>query len=247
MNFAVLLSVLFIAFSMPAYAELSDIKQSMSPRELNVWKSRIPRYTKQYDELLKEIYKNPDIIKDKVPLLRSYYPLTQQYQPFSKEILDKIAAHAMVLDSTSDNEIINDALASYNGLIRKHLMNFDVASFALTMARLDGRFGDEFFYKKIRDTLIKTFNRDGMGTRSETAYNILSYGEETYVLEHIAKKIESSEIFEVRKKYYNVHEIINNDGNYKQIFMNVTQPIKNIFYNKAIEEQKNKTPLRPIQ
>ncbi len=245
MRLILLICCLLIGMAAPSFADISDVKQSMSPRELNMWKARISRYTKQYDELVEQIYKNPKIIKDKVPLLRSYYPITQQYQPFSKDILDKIAGYAMILDSTSDNEVINDALASYNDLIRKHLMNFDVASFALTMSRVDGRFGDEFFYKNVRDTLIENFNRDGMGKRAETAYNIVSYGEETYILEHIARKVESSEIFKVNKQYYNIHEIINRDGNYRQIFMNVTQPIKNIFYNQVIKEQANKTSLRP--
>ncbi len=251
MRFIFVLSCLLVVFSIPAlitpvFADLSDIKQEISPRELDMWKNKIPRFTKQYDDLVKKIYNHPKIIEDKVALLRSYYPRTEQYSPFSKSILDEITKYALILDDASDNEVINDDLMSYNALVAKHLMNFDVASFALTMSRVDVRFGDETFYKRIRDALINSFNKRGVvGKSAELAYEIISYGEETYILEQIGGKIESSEIYNLNKRYYNVHEIVDKDGGYRQVFMNVTQPIKNIFYNQIIKEQEEKMALTP--
>ncbi len=239
-----LLCLIFTSIS-PAFANLNAIKMDVSIRELDSWKSQIATYTNSYDEILREIYKKPSKLDDKLPLLRSYYPRTRQYSPFSKDILDEITQHALILDTASDNQVINEALHSYKTLINKHLMNFDVASFALTMSRIDVRFGDEIFYKRVRDALIKNIYREGMGKTPETAHRIVSYGEETYILDQIGGKIDHSEIFEINGIYYNVHELTTKDGVYRQVFMNVTEPIKNIFYTQIIKEREENVSLSP--
>lgn len=244
MRIVLVLCLLLVTYTLPASAEISDIKKDISQRELDSWKRQIPRYTQQYDKILSGLYKNSQQIEQKLRLLRSYYVGTQQYSPFSRPILDKIAKYAMVLDTETDNVVINDALMSYRTLLDKHLMNLDVASFALTMSRIDVRFGDEIFYKKIRDALIKSFNGKNLGLKPERAYNIVSYGEETYILEQLSSKIEHSKIYGINRKYYNVHDIITKEGKQLQIFMDITQPIRNILYSKIIEEQENKIDIK---
>ncbi len=238
MRFVFILSCLLFIYAPPAFADLSEFKKNITPRELDSWRQQLPRYTDDYNKALKALYLNndPRKVEEKVRSLRSYYPRTEQYSPFSKEILDKITSHALILDSAIDNEVINDALSSYNALVGSHLMNFDVANFALTMARIDPRFGDDGFYEKVRNSLIKVFYVEGRGRKAEFAYEIISYGEETYILDQIGGKIENSEIYNVGRRYYNVHEIIDEDGNYRQVFMDVTQPIKNTFYYQIIKE-----------
>ena len=240
MRFTLFLCCLIFISAQPAIAQKLTIEHDFSQRELDTWKNNIQRFTNKYDEILNNLYKNPQLIDGQIAILRSYYPRTRQYSPFAKHILDKMTKYAASLETISDMATINKTLISYQTLVNKHLVNFEVLSFAITMSQIDVRFGDALFYKKIRKALINNFNRDGMGIVPETAYNIVSYGEETYILEHLGGKISHSEVYKVNKRYYNVHDMVTKEGEYRQIFMNVTDPIKNVLYNQVIREQEDK-------
>ncbi len=253
MRYISLCCVLFLTFvfviSFPVLAQSrysSDVEYNIPPRKLNNWKNRVPLFTEKYNNLVKEIYANPKDAAMKVKELRSYYPFTEQYSPFSKSVLDEVTRYAMEFDNALDNNVANDALLSYNELVAKHLVNFDILSFAFTMARLDPRFGDEWFYRRVRDALIDSFYQEGIGTRAENAYYIVTYGEETYILEQIGGIIKSSEIYEVNDRYYNVHEVVDNNDNYRQVFMDVTQPIRNLIYRKRLKDIENKLSIKPL-
>ncbi len=245
-RFTLFLCVFVLLFCSPILAQESKIEHDFSQRELDSWKNQVARYTGEYDKIVKEIYKDFSKIDAKVRVLRSYYPRTEQYTPFSKRILDKMTRYASAIEDETDREVINKNLLSYRDLVSKHLMNFEILSFALTMSRIDVRFGSDVFFEKVRQALIDSFYVEGMGKTPESAYYIVSYGEETYILEKIGGVIKNSELYKVHRKYYNVHDILGKNGEYQQIFMDVTVPIRNVLYKQVIREKQNKISLKPF-
>ncbi len=242
----VFLCLVSLCFALPVFAADSRGSAAMiekefrsSPRTMGAWRNSMAEFTERYDTFVADIYRNPEHLESQIGILRSYYARTEQYTPFSKSVLDEMTRYATVVmdeEGDGDREEINEALIAYKKLLDKHLTNFDVLSFALTMARVDVRFGDEIFYKRVMGTLIKNFARKNMGSKPDRAYHIVSFGEEQYLLERYGGKIVKSEIYEVNGKYYNVHDLNTPDGAYVQIYMDITQPIKNVVYNRVVKD-----------
>ncbi len=236
MRLVFVLCALFVVSSSPVLAASakSDSEAKISSMHYEAWQKSVDEYGRQYNALLKRMVSGAesDRLDEKVPMLRSYYSKTMHYNPFSKHILDKLTEHAWVISESRDAKAVNDAVVAYHELLNKHLVNFGVLSFALTMSNIDVRYGDEIFYRNVMNSLIKSFAKSRRGGTPERAYHIVSYGEENHILEGIGGRITASEVYVVGRKYYNVHDIMSEDGEYKQVFMDVSDPIKNMLYKK---------------
>ncbi len=244
--FFTLLCLSFISF--PVFAaneELKDTEINITTYELNMWKSNLERITAQYDNVLKTIYKSRKNLESNIGLLRSYYPYTKQYQPFAKPVLDEMTEYALLVDEVKDGFEANDALLAYRKILNKHLVNLDVLSFAITMSKIDVRFGDKTFLQKVENLMLEDLLRKvkTRGRNPDTAFNIISYGEETRILQEIGGVVKKSELYKVGNVFYNVHDIEFKDGSYTQIYMNVTSPIRSVLKNKALRDKEEKTTI----
>lgn len=245
LKFTLYICLSFLAFitteAIAASAGAPETEVKIDPRELDRYQRVTTRYTEGYNAVLKELREG---MREggRINMLRTYYPQTKQYTPFSKNIIDLMTYQAYIADTSADQAEINDALAQYRVLLNDHMANLDVITFALTLARVDVRYGDEIFIKKMRDGLIKSLtDLENIGKTPERAYMISSYGEETYVLNQYGGTLQKSEIHNVGRLFYNVHDIILPNGQFEQIYMDVTAPIRNVKMKQILRERSQRT------
>lgn len=227
-----------------AVANAETIDMKITARELINFKKLMENYSEQYDELVQEI-NSGEIEFVRVKALRSFYPSTKYYTPFSESVIKRMTAFAFIADTEEDLTKSNEALSSYRELLSQHLVNFDVLSFALTLARADVKYGDELKLKEIRDLIIKDLTSlYNVGKTPERAYDIATYGEETFILEQLNAKVLKSEVYQVSRVFYNVHDIQTPDGEFAQIFMNVTEPLRKVKIRQMVREQEERRTIQ---
>ena len=236
----ILICVFCIAGISPVYAASSESKSDFVffERELDAWRGALKVNSQRYDELLKDLKKNSDQILHKTSMLRWYYSNSEQYVPFSKPVLDQLTRYAALIEESEDREIIKKVLINYRTLLDKHLANIEVLDFALMMSRIDVRFGDESFFKTVRNGIITALESGRNGLSPENAYRIITYGEESYILARFGGEIKKSEIYPVHQTYYNVHDIVTTDGEDVQIFVDITDPVKTVKFRQIVQERE---------
>lgn len=245
---SILAMILFVsANSSPAFAQKaessknSDLELKITPREIQHYKKVSEGYTTAYTDLMEEINRGR-VDLARIRSLRAYYSKTKDYTPFSEGIINRMTAFGYIADTSTDQVEINDALVEYREILNKHIANFDVITFALTLARADVRYGDELLLNDIRKELIQDLMGGGfnMGKSPERAHTIATYGEETFILEQYGATVKDSEMFKVGRSFYNVHEIVLPNGDFEQIYMNVTDPIRNVRLQQIVRENEEK-------
>ncbi len=223
-----------------ASLDTANLEMKISPREVEHYKKITVSYSKAYKEFADEVYKGT-VDHARIKSMRAYYPQTTEYTPFSESIINRMTGFAYIADTSSDLGEVNDALDEYRKLLREHIVNFDILSFALTLARADVRYGDEIMLNQIRKHIIEDLTgMYNVGKTPDRAYTIATYGEETFILEQLNANVISSELFKVGRSFYNVHEIETPNGDVRQIYMNVTGPIRNVRLRQIVRDQQER-------
>ncbi len=207
-------------------------------KELNNWKvmqkTLTKRYEKRIDDLMSGRVGN---VRNLVSNLRAMYPKTSYYDPFSTLIIKKLTTFAYDADMSTNPVESSKALSLYRDLLYKHIANFDVIEYALTLARANPVYGDELRLKEIRDVLMKDIKgREQNGASPDDAYRVVTYGEEEYLLALRKVTVKKSEVYRVENSFYDVVDVVDSDGNYSQLYFDVTWPIYLYEKNKAVKE-----------
>ncbi len=220
--------------------DADDLK--ITQRELATWQQSEQRYEQSYDTALREVKEGKLNLQNRVRAMRVYYSWTSQYTPFSEKIIDELTRYAYKADTETEPREINKALAQYRNLLDKHIVNLDVLDFAITLSLADVRYGDSIFLKNVRAAIINSLTEIiNVGKTPESPYRIITYGEETYILGTFnGGRIEKSEIYNVDRTFYNVHDISMPNGQYLQIYMDVTAPIRNVKIKQIVSEKKER-------
>lgn len=228
-----------------AWANDQRYDMKINNREILNYERVTANYTELYDTLVEEVMRDGNADFAKVRTLRTYYPNTQYYTPFSENLIKRMTAFAYIADTAANLTEVNDALAEYRALLTQNIANFDVLTFALTLARADVRYGDEILLNDMRKLMIQDItNIHDVGKTPEKAYKIVTYGEETFVLEQLNAKVLESEVFQVSRSLFNVHEIETLDGEVEQIYMNVTSPLRNLKIRQIFNEQRERRTIQ---
>lgn len=175
--------------------------------------------------------------------LRNYFPMMRFYTPFSESVIERMTALAFTVDTSDDRAAVNAAILNYEKILGENIVNFDVLDFAITMAQLDVRLGDVSFLNKVRRGLADNIARFAYKNDSpRTAFPIVTYADEAYILGTIGGTLKRSEVYEVGGKVYNVHDIIMPDGAYKQVYLDATKPISGLKQKKQTVERLGAWP-----
>ena len=240
-----------IAFSASAPAKKNEREDKEKTRILNrsiiSWQNKSGRMTQMYEQLVRDIRSGKEKVEHNIKALRVYYTYTRYYEPFSKKLIDEMTKYAYIVDTSKDREEVNDALDKYREIISKHLAHLGVVSYALTLSRIDVRYGDEAFLKRVRDAIHDTWSTlPEPGTTPERAYNIITYAEGRYILETYGATVQKSEIYQVGKSYYDVRDIVTEDGEEMQIYFDVSTPIRTVQIIQGVIEKERKVTI-PLQ
>ena len=209
-------------------------------RYLRDWERITPRHEKIYREVVDKMYANEDMIIGSASEARYYYAKSYDYTPFSKEIIDRLTLHAFTADTSEDLAEVNDALFKYRDLLKKHLANYDVLKFAFSMARIDTKYGSPSFLNKVKKALeadIRRGNNDGSAPFK--AYQVITFGEENYLLRRHGGVVQDSEIYQVGPKFFNVHNLIGKDGREKMVYFDISQPLIGSYLRRKIQERED--------
>ena len=211
-----------------------------SIKELGRWEQVQKRYTKRYEGRISEVMGGRENIDYSITTLRIAYPRTPYYDPFGRFTIQKMTAFAYTADTSADQLEVNEALVGYRDLLYKHLVNLDVLEYALTLAHANPIFGNKIRLKEIYDALRKDIRgvSKRRGTIPEDAYRIVTYGEETYLLGVHKATVKKSEIYRVQNSFYNVHDVVLEDGQYSQFYFDVTWPIYIYEKSRALKDRE---------
>lgn len=169
-----------------------------------------------------------DQIRSDIMQYRFCYSSFGYYTPFSKDLVDEMTRLAFLADTTKNPHEAQQNLVAYKSFVKRHIANLDVAKMAYTLSKQNPQFGNPVLYKKIVSFLQDAIIPAGRpkATTPESAYYVISYGEEDYVLSKIGGKVLKSQIYEVGIKFYNAHEIEDaKTGNVVTYFIDISIPI----------------------
>ncbi|MGH1404899.1 MAG: hypothetical protein ACRBDL_11735 [Alphaproteobacteria bacterium] len=228
---------LFISVGLPFASYAASVEEEdiyVNEREVMRWLDAAEDATKGYARHIGQIKQGQGDLYNHMYALRAYYSKSAQYDPFAKTTLKKMEHYAYVMDTSADLREANEAAIEYRKLLDMHLVNWDVLEYAILMSSLDVRYGSERFLKSVQYTLKRILDIPRLdGLSPGAAFPIVSYGEETYLIQKHGGVVQKSELFEVTKKYYNVHDVVTKSGDYIQVYINVTTPIRQLQIKRA--------------
>ena len=256
MRLLVFLALLFVVPMSSAYAASAnrggsgsenEDGVSLTDQEINRWSVISKDFSPSYEAMVMDLRSGKKDMRLGVSALRTYYPYTRSYTPFSDKIIDEMVGYAYIVDTSDDNVAVNRALANYRDLLNKHMANLGVVSYALTLSRLDVRFGDDLFLRKIRDTIRNSWSgRGNIGSEPQHPYKVVTFAEEEYILSTYGGEVVKSDIYKVSKQFFDVRDVVDDNGDYIQIYFDVSVPIRNVAMIKAVREKEQKTVI-PLQ
>lgn len=240
-----LMLILFIAiFNLPsAHAADSGVAEDIPVTSFEVrnWERRVEKRDADYDFNLIQLKKsNADYFRSGIRSLRNLYAFTSYYEPFSDRLVDEMTQYAYTVQNSKDSIRVNNSLKAYKELVDKHIANIAVLNFAITMARVNALFGNPAYYERAREAVYAGITAGVDGNRPQTAYNIVVRDEELMILARKGYEIEKSEVYDVNGTYYNVYDVRDENGEFDQVFMNITKPVK-VSYIKKYLARKQQT------
>jgi hypothetical protein len=225
----------------------SESGLTFTTKELNRWRVRQKKLVEDYERTVMDLFGGRYNAAAVVPSLRIHYPRTPYYDPIGKYTIARMTEFAYKADMSSDQSVINEALAEYRDLLRKHIVNLDVLEYALTLARANPIYGNQIRLQEIHKVLLRDIEgKEKKGKSPDDAYRIVTYGEETYLLAKFEVTVQKSEIYKVENSFYNVHDVVDKDGKFDQLYFDVTWPIYLFEKNKATKESEERFSI-PLQ
>ncbi|MBI1301230.1 MAG: hypothetical protein GC137_06175 [Alphaproteobacteria bacterium] len=206
----------------------------------------IERNSRLFNESIDVIYEKPNLRRQYVIRLRSFYPSQLHYTPLAEDVIKDLTYYAYLADTAEAIDQRNQALNDYKDLFKQHMPNLGVLNYAITLARANPQYGNETFLTEIK-TIIETYLTDfPYDCRSpENACTVITFEEETFFLTQKAKKILKSELVQAGVRYYNVHDVINKAGENEVLYFEVTKPIKSARENQLLLEKQKELKIRP--
>lgn len=242
------LSVLFIHTPSNAQVDTRGIRivdgeivmgKAMLQRYLRDWQRITPRHERVYREVINSMYENDNMIEGSSSEARYYYAKSYDYTPFSKEIIDRMTVHAFRADTSEDIAEINDALFKYREILKTHLVNYDVLDYALSLAKLDTKYGSASFLTKVKKAIQRDLQRgNDDGLSPNRSHKVITFGEENYLLRRHGGIVQDSEIYQVGATFFNVHNLIGKDGRERMIYFNISEPLVGNYLRRTIRERQ---------
>lgn len=160
-------------------------------------------------------------------LYRAHYKDTRQYDPLGDDIVDKMFELSYIVQNEKDQDKASKALNDYQALVLDHLANLRVVAQALSLSKLDRRFGNPDFFNWMLRGLIKEVHDSGNGESLSGAYDVITLSEETLLLGQLGVKPLGTRSAHEGYYYYNMHEVEDlSTGQKRTIFVNTTIPMR---------------------
>ena len=157
---------------------------------------------------------------------RLLYYQSSYYDPVGDELLEEIMELAYIIDTSKDEADVEKSLELYRRTVSMHLANLAVVAQAWSLSRKDQRFGRTEDLKAIRDGLLTDVIHSGTGEHLDSAYDVVTFAEETMLLHHLNIVLESTDSGHAGIVYYNLHRGTDREtGEKKLVFVNISMPM----------------------
>lgn len=199
--------------------------------------------SKVMEQIIKE--KDQTKLESDIYQYRNCYAYRPDYSPFSDDLVDQMMKLAFLSDTSEDPEKAQQNLVAYKDFVYYHIVDIGVLKKAYMMSKDDPRYGNPVFLGKVLDIMKRILYKPGYYPLTpETAYNILTYSEENYLLAKLGGEIKRSETYDVYGKVYNVYDIKDpKTGKTKTYYFEITVPITALKNRKMIEDAESNTSL----
>lgn len=161
--------------------------------------------------------------------LRFRYTKSFDYDPLGEDTINQMMGLVFLIEQNqeSDNRAeIEKSISAYLKLLQRHIANFDVVSRAVVLAKQNPKLGDVEKLMAIRQNLFENFTARTKGLDLDTAFQIVTLGEETAILKHMRQRILKTETLRRGLRIYHVHEVETAQGLRGVTYIDVTLPIK---------------------
>ncbi len=158
---------------------------------------------------------------------RTYYAESSQYDPLGDLTKEWLLKYAYIVQTEKDPVRRDKALRDFGEKLSQHLANIDAVMQALVLSQQDRRFGDPEFFEWLRYGLVNSVQKSGDGGSIFRAYDIVTIGEESALLNQMNVQVLETKSEESGGLYYNMHTV--KDGIHPQsytVFTDVTLPMR---------------------
>ncbi|MCB1563991.1 MAG: hypothetical protein KDJ75_10495 [Alphaproteobacteria bacterium] len=171
---------------------------------------------------------------------RSRYTQTSQYDPIGDKVVDKMLELAYIVQNErEDQEKVVKAIEDYRNLVIDHMANLRVVLQALSLSKLDRRFGNPDFFKWMKEGLARSVIYSGDGKSRDGAYDAITLSEETVLFTHLGLKRLSTKSVEEDVRSFNIHEVQDlRTGQKWEMFVDITYPMSRMRHDKAQEKEQ---------
>ena len=157
---------------------------------------------------------------------RMIYAQTRQYDPLGEGAREKMLALAYKIETAKDKAIVQSALDEYHAHLKNHLAHIGVVMQALSLSRMDRRFGDPAFFTRLYTGLLADVLNSGDGKTLYGAYDVINIDEEVMLLKALNTEIAGTDSRHSGIIYYNMHAVFDRKtGRLYTIFVDTTKPM----------------------
>ncbi len=174
---------------------------------------------------------------------RLRYMQSTWYDPLAEDTEKALLALADQARNAQEAGEREELYGRFRGLAHNHLANLGVMITLADLAKEDKNFGDEETYRWLLDGLMRDILASGDGKSRDTAYDVITFTEETQLLAHLDVEPLSVEYERRGLREHNRHLVRDNKtGLERELYVSVRFPMSKLRYEQKIIE-RNKDPL----
>lgn len=221
-----LLALLILSFSaFPATAQEYSFEQYANYTRLSLQAMKMPNHFNFY-------------------AFRIFYTQTEQFAPISEDVKKTLMNYAHAAGNDPNPQKREDAARAFQTLATKHLANIDVVTMAGMLSRENPRLGSARVFEWLRKGLLESVKTSGSGDDLYHAYSVVTLGEETALLRELKLTLIKTDSHHEAADYYNVHHVKNSKGEQREVYINLSIPLKILSDREEAARQALQMPVR---
>lgn len=200
-----------------------------------------------YEAMANEIFKHQNYNVG-LTNFRLLYSSIQRYQPLADETKDELYKAAFQATNGATPQEQEDGKARFTLITYEHLANIAILATAIDLTKQYPELGDVRFYQMTYDNIFENILESGDGKTINSAYQVISFDEETEILRAKNLKIIDQIIAEPDiGRMTNIYQMQNiRNGKIEPVHINVRIPLRYIEKQRHLMEQDLQKKKKPV-
>lgn len=165
------------------------------------------------------------------------YSMGPDYDPFSKDTLDKLYEYAYLAENAeTDNEKLQ-AEDDFKDLLDDHYANLDVLTAGISLVRQNPELGDVKFLSFLRSGIAQRALKSGTGIDAYSAYEIYTSGEEVLILKTKNGRIIDTEEIYTGSTFYRIYTLEDKStGTPSKVYFNFSPMMRGLITQETLKD-----------